>query len=252
MDKKFVFISGLHRSGTSILHRILRSSEGISGFHGTNVPQDEGQHLQSVFKPAKSYGGPGKFAFHPEAHLDENSPLVTDKNKIKLLEEWSKFWDMKKSILIEKSPPNLVRTRFLQSMFPNAYFLTIIRHPVAVALATKKWSGTSVDNLFDHWLKAHDIYSADKIYLRHELTFTYENMAENSAKIIDVIGSFLGIELPYDGDFLNKNVDYFSKWPVKNVNIFFRGPRKNTIRKYEDKVSAYGYSLIDLNKYNKS
>jgi len=53
MDKKFVFISGLHRSGTSILHRILRSSEGISGFHDTNVPQDEGQHLQSVFNPQK-------------------------------------------------------------------------------------------------------------------------------------------------------------------------------------------------------
>jgi hypothetical protein len=251
MDKKFVFISGLHRSGTSILHRILRSSEGISGFHDTNVPQDEGQHLQSVFQPAKTYGGPGKFAFHPEAHLDENSPLVTEENKRKLLEEWSKFWDMNKSILIEKSPPNLVRTRFLQAMFPNAYFLTVIRHPVAVALATKKWSGTSVDHLFDHWLKAHDIYSADKKQLKHEITFTYEDMVENPSKVIGAIGSFLGTELPYKEGFSNKNVDYFAKWPAENVNFFFRGSRKNTIRKYEDKVAAYGYSLIDLNKYNK-
>jgi len=111
---KNVFICGLHKSGTSIIHDILRQHSEISGFENTNVPKDEGQHLQSVFSTALPYGGPGKFALSPKAHLDEKSSLITAENKKKLFDEWSKFWDLGKTVLVEKSPINLVRTRFLQ------------------------------------------------------------------------------------------------------------------------------------------
>ena len=76
-DKTFVFIGGLHRSGTSILHRLLCEHPDTSGFEDTGVPEDEGQHLQSVFEPAYIHGGPGEFAFHAEAHLTEKSSLVS-------------------------------------------------------------------------------------------------------------------------------------------------------------------------------
>ena len=56
-DKKFVFICGLHKSGTSLLFRILRDHPDMSGFTNTGVPKDEGQHLQSVYPPAWRFGG---------------------------------------------------------------------------------------------------------------------------------------------------------------------------------------------------
>ena len=50
--KKFIFISGLHRSGTSLLYKILKNQEKISGLSDTNELEDEGQHVQTVFEPA--------------------------------------------------------------------------------------------------------------------------------------------------------------------------------------------------------
>jgi hypothetical protein len=73
-------------------------------------------------------------------HLTENSELVNAENKKQLFEEWSHYWDLEKKILIEKSPPNLIKTRFLQSHFPRSTLITIIRHPIAVAFATKRFT----------------------------------------------------------------------------------------------------------------
>ena len=84
-EHQFVFIGGLHRSGTSLLHRCLRSHPDFSGFLDLGVPEDEGQFVQSVYP--RKYGGPGLFAFHPAAHITESSPLVTDDNRRRLYEE---------------------------------------------------------------------------------------------------------------------------------------------------------------------
>ncbi len=65
---------GVHRSGSSLLHSLVRSHPQISGLENSGVPQDEGQHLQSVLpKNASS----GVFAFHKESFMDEAHPLST-------------------------------------------------------------------------------------------------------------------------------------------------------------------------------
>jgi len=162
-DKKFVFICGLHKSGTSILFRSLRQHPMISGFAKTGVPEDEGQLLQSVFPPAKAYGGPGRFGFNPDSYLDERSSIVTEENAKQLFADWSRYWDTSKPVLLEKSPPNVVRTRFLQALFPNSFFVVILRHPVAVAYATQKWRPKDVEFLLRHWLVCHERFEADMI-----------------------------------------------------------------------------------------
>ena len=156
IDKKFIFVCGLHRSGTSLLYKVLKEQHGISGLSNTNVIEDEGQHLQSVYEPAKIYGGPGKFGFNEESFLTDTSSLITPQNKEKLFKEWSRFWDLNSDFLLEKSPPNLVRTLFLQEMFPNTYFIIITRHPIATSIATKKWSKTSYYSLIKHWVVCHN------------------------------------------------------------------------------------------------
>ena len=82
---KFIFICGLHRSGTSLLYKILKSQSEISGLSNTGAIEDEGQHLQSIFKAANKFGGPGKFGFNKASYLDESSELINEENKKKLL-----------------------------------------------------------------------------------------------------------------------------------------------------------------------
>jgi hypothetical protein len=76
---RLLFIGGLHRSGTSLIHRCISRHPQVAGFHDTGVLEDEGQYLQSVYPLGQAYGGPGRFALDPRCHLTESSALVSRK-----------------------------------------------------------------------------------------------------------------------------------------------------------------------------
>jgi len=245
---KFIFLCGLHRSGTSPLFRILREHPDISGFRNTSVPEDEGQHLQTVFSAAHVYGGPGCFGFAPDAHLTEKSELVTPENRQRLFGEWSKYWDLSKPCLLEKSPPNLIRTRFLQALFPSSYYLVILRHPIAVSLATWKWARTGLDSLMEHWLYCHRLFELDRPHLRRVLVIKYEDVIGATQATLRQIYAFLDLP-PHASDPLNPagNERYFTAWrklldgKAKGHCVFH-----SIVAKYERRIRPYGYSLIDL------
>jgi hypothetical protein len=243
---KFVFLCGLHRSGTSPLFRILREHPEVSGFRNTGVPEEEGQHLQTVFQPAKAYGGPGRFGFVPEAHLTEESALITPESRQQLFEEWSKHWDLTKTCLLEKSPPNLIRTRFLQAIFPDSYFVVISRHPIAVALATWKWAGSSLESLMEHWLHCHRLFEQDRPHLRRVRVIKYEDLIRATDAELEQIYRFLGLA-PQLSAALNPagNERYFDAWRKLSVETKGRALCRDIVAKYEQKVQPYGYSLVD-------
>lgn len=248
--KKTVFISGLHRSGTSILHRIISTSDEVTGFEDTGAIEDEGQLLQTVFEPASTYGGPGKFAFHKDARLDESSSLIGATNRQTLTGEWEKYWSPDKTFRVEKSPPNLIRTRFFQAMFSNTYFITIIRHPIAVSYATQKWSKTTLRELIHHWIAAYEIYQEDRRHLERELTFSYEEMTHHDTDVIQRIEEFLGISIDYRHQLSDKNGAYFDRWQKNEWwQLMKKSQRREIIEEYEPAVNRFGYSLIELERY---
>jgi hypothetical protein len=231
------------------LHKILSASEDISGFENTGVMEDEGQHLQTVYKPAKCFGGPGKFAFNNNARLDENSDLINLENKHKLLIEWGRYWNTDKPVLIEKSPPNLIRTRFLQAMFTNTYFITIIRHPIPVSYATQKWSKTNLEDLIKHWVIAHQIYYNDKKLLKNELFLSYEDMINSPSKIFSYISEFLGVKIEFEDRLQDSNNKYFKMWKSRNLfHIKTNLEKLKIIQNNEVLVNQFGYSLIDIER----
>jgi hypothetical protein len=155
-DQRLVFVGGLHRSGTTLLARLIADHPHATGLAGTGVPEDEGQHVQDVYPPAEALGGSGRFARHADAHLTEESPLARPENAQRLWDAWRPFWDSDAECLVEKSPPNLLMSRYLQALFPSASFLFIVRHPVTVTLATRKWRRrTPLPRLMGHWFTAH-------------------------------------------------------------------------------------------------
>jgi hypothetical protein len=250
----FAILGGLQRSGTTLLFRMLREHPEISGF--TNNPdanewlavEDEGQFLQSVYPPAIFWGGPGRFAFSPEANLTEESELLTPENKTKLAQEWFPFFDLSKRFLLEKSPPNIIWTRFLQNAFPNSWFVIVERHPVAVSLATEKWNPTGLASLVEHWLVAHQTFEKDRPHLRRAMSVKYESLISQPSDTIGTIYKFLGLE-PHPTTFevtAEHNRKYFAQWAARAQDPQWSASLQECIDRFEPRVRAFGYSLQDL------
>ncbi len=243
---KLVFIGGLHKSGTSLLFQCLRDHPQVSGFKDTGVSQDEGQHLQAVYPPARVYGGPGKFGFHPQAHLTEESPLANGDSARELFSQWPRYWDLSKDILLEKSPPNLLKTRFLQALLPGAYFIIILRHPIAVSLATRRWSKTSLYSLLDHWWTCHQIFDADRPFIENLLVVKYEHWVTAPEQVLQKIYSFLDLaNVPCQRPIRsNLNRDYYARWKQPNRRPLSCLYNYLLSHCFEKRVEPFGYSMI--------
>ncbi|VXD15161.1 sulfotransferase family protein [Planktothrix paucivesiculata] len=241
---QYVFIGGLHRSGTTLLANCLREHPKISGFKDTGVSEDEGQFLQSVYPPAMVYGGPGRFGFNSGSFLNETSDLASSENAQKMFQEWSHYWDLQRPILLEKSPPNLLKTRFLQALFPNSFFIIILRHPIPVAYATKKWSHTQLYSLIKHWLVCYEQFERDRPYLKRLLVLKYEDLIENPQLILNQIYTFIGVESVISNLNICVGVNdrYFNWW--KDRQNLFKALYTDYIQvKFEKRVNRFGYSL---------
>jgi hypothetical protein len=248
-NKKFVFIAGLHKSGTSILFKCLKAHPQISAFHNTGFPEDEGQFLQTVYPIAKEYGGPGKFGFDERMHLTEKSDLINQTNKEKLFLEWCRYWDLLKPVFLEKSPPNLLKTRFLQEMFPNSYFIIVTRHPLAAAYSTQNWRQTPLNLLLKHWIYCHEIFQNDYQFLTNVIWIKYEHFVNKSKKYLEDIYKFIGIENHTNCIEIEKNTNekYFKKWKleINSFDKYFQDVIVQNLPEYENRIKKFGYSFYD-------
>jgi hypothetical protein len=255
--ERLVFVGGLHRSGTTPLTRALATHPEISGLHDTGVTEDEGQHLQSVYPAANRYGGPGRFALSPQAHLTESSPLVGSDSAERLWRAWLPYWDDSRRLLLEKSPPNLIMGRFLQAVFPGSSLIVVLRHPVVVSLSTVKWRRlasprwwryTSVPDLMQHWFTAHQLLRDDAPHLHRLHVVRYEDLLADPAGELARIQRFLGLSEPFGTDLLRAghSTQYEDRWEAMRSGVRAAATRRRVERDYAELAAGYGYDVADL------
>jgi hypothetical protein len=204
-----IFIGGLQRSGTTLLGRLVASHPKISGLVGTPTAEDEGQFVQSVYLDDHQMGRPdgkrparaNRWAYHHEAHLTEMDIASRQPVAERLLASWEPYLEKRRApYLVEKSPSNLTRMRFLQAAFPGSHFIVITRHPITQALAVRKWAhasarvGVDLGQLVHHWLTAMEIFREDEPSIHQLKVVRYEHLVRDPRRILDEIWEFIGIE----------------------------------------------------------
>lgn len=115
IQHKYLFILSPPYCGSTLLNEIISTSFSVS----VNNPYRtrEGQTLPSV----------RDIMFNKYERWDE----AIDFDWVKIKNEWRKYWDLRKPILLEKSPPNILRAASINLAFENAYFIIFHRNPYA-------------------------------------------------------------------------------------------------------------------------
>jgi len=194
---RYLFIGGLHRSGTSLVNRLANALPGAGGITGSAAPENEGVYLQGAIAHTAQSGRPMHFATNPAEHLTEEHPLDSLETKARLERDWAPWFDPDLRWRVEKSPVNLTRMRLMQQLFPMSQFIVVLRHPEAVAASVSSWLDAPAQQLLDHWIAAQAQMLDDLPFLHAVMVLRYEDIVADAPRSMRQIARFL--DLPEAG-----------------------------------------------------
>lgn len=206
---RYVFVAGLHRTGTSLLAKIIGSHPRIAAIEGAPVPENEGCYLQGAIPHTALDGIPGHFATDPQQHYTEKHALNTLETKLRLDHEWGEWFDRTAPWRLEKSPVNLIRMRLLQALFPLSSFIVITRHPQFMAQALQKWTDQDAATVAKYGVEAYRLVLDDLRYLHRAIVIRYEDFVKGPDDYLKAIGAFLSVEPDFASpEIRDGNADY--------------------------------------------
>ena len=214
---KWVFIVGCYNSGTTLLSEVLSSHHSISGL------PTEGQYLTDEIAADHELGLSRMWVRREDLYRlteADDGPNVT-----RIKKEWGMRLDLSKSILLEKSPPNSARTRWLQKHFENSHFIAIIRNGYAVtegicrkAQPIHLADGWPIEMSAYQWKRCNEVLEKDSKFLKHFMWVKYEDFTENPKGVLTDIVKYLGLKDLKGVDLSRKWTIHEKKQPIKNLN----------------------------------
>ncbi len=185
--EKWVFVVGCYNSGTTLLHDLLARHPAVG-----SMPK-EGQFYTDELLLPMSVGLPRLWSLEPERfRLNESSGSGV--NVARLKRQWGAHYnDPTRPILLEKSPTNAARTRWLQAHFANAHFIGIIRDGRAVAEGIRRKVGHSLEIAATQWVRSNEIMLEDFTALEHSMLIRYETFTDRPDQMFTDILDFLGL-----------------------------------------------------------
>ncbi len=134
---------------------------------------------------------------------------------------WTENWDQSKPILLEKSPPNLIRAFEIEQIFDPCYFIATIRNPYAFCEGFNRRFNFNVKNLgATFWVKCAEFQKKNIQGLSNVIKFSYEEFTEDTVEIKNNLLNFLPqLEtLDIDTDFEVTSIEGKVSRKITNLN----------------------------------
>lgn len=169
-EQQFLFILSAPFSGSTLLHKIISSSNNVSPLNISGNREGFGfPELQHIINFSKMW--------------DEN--YYPDWNEIK--EIWGRYIVKNREIILEKTPCHLIRVKQLKTQFPESLYITLIRNPYALAeglMRRKKLTAQEAADCVIYYFKRIAI---NEQILTQNLVIKYEELSENPYQCIEKI-----------------------------------------------------------------
>lgn len=104
---------------------------------------------------------------------------------------WESYWDMSKPILLEKSPPNLIRTRDILAHFHPVKFVVMVRNPYAQAEGLMRRNNWKVKRAANFSMMCLRTQLKNARELEDTLVLTYEALVQNPAQACQRLATFM-------------------------------------------------------------
>jgi hypothetical protein len=187
------FVLGVNNSGTTLLENILRQHPDVRGLPA------EGQFLTAALaRPRDFDAGRRWMSRKAEFRWTEDSD---GSPAHRCVYDWMPYLSRQHGhVLLEKSPPNTIRSRWLQANFTPARFVAMFRSPYAVAEGVRRRTGASLEDAARHWTEANRLFLEDVASLEHVVRIRYEDFCETPARYLSELTKFLGLTSPFAAD----------------------------------------------------
>jgi len=229
-NRKFLFIIGMPRSGTSLTEQIISSHEKVFG--GGELP-----YIERIFK---NY-------FELNEKISMNDLLKCEENYI----EFTNNIDSSNKVFTDKAPLNFFYIGFILKFLPNSKFINVVRNPIDNCWSLyKNHFPTKIDfandlgDLVNYYKNYRDLIDFWKNLFPNQIyDLKYENLVDNTRTEVEKLLKFCSLE--WDDKCLNhqknkrviKTISYNqARKPIYNSSV-------KSFKGYEDYISV----LKDLN-----
>jgi hypothetical protein len=235
-DFKYLFVLSPPFCGSTLLTQIISSSNNVSC--NNNIGLMEGQHLPQA-----------KDILFTKDRWDIDKKI----DWIKVKSIWHKYWDLSKPILLEKSPPNIIRVEKINKYFNKVKFICLVRNPYAQIQSNLRRYNTDIKVATTDYIKylkfqKENLNKYDSILIKYE-DLTEQPLIEKE-KIIQYLPVLhdIKIDLKFSAHNIRKSknlpltnlnkesIDMLSKEQISSINII--------LKKEEKILSFFDYSSI--------
>jgi len=202
-NHKFLFILSPPYCGSTLLTELISSSGSVS----VNNPfgTKEGQKLPTVRKTM----------FDHNRRWD----IKLDFDWVDIKKEWMKYWNLSYPILLDKSPPNIIRTKSIIKTFHPSYFIIFHRNPYAMCESLIRRHKIKPLFAAEFAIKSLEYQMINISELKNAIHLSYELLTDQTKTAIKIMSYLLPElkDIKYNQLFTAHN--YFSKnMKIKNLN----------------------------------
>lgn len=186
-SRRWVFLLGCNNSGTSLVRYLLARHPHIASF------PIEGHFLTTVFPVPMTLNVGRRWTEKIEYFRLTEKDSQPDRTKLR--HDWfNQIKNKMRPIVIEKSPPDTVRSRWLQEIFGSTYFIGMVRNGYAVAEGVARRKKVDIFEGARHWINANSIMIQDAKYLKNFKLIKYEDFVRNPEQVIKDLLDFIGAD----------------------------------------------------------